>query len=279
MSGFAVFSVFFLKESSDENEAYRTLPENHNKLIRGVDQLTRYSDKCPNTLLRFYVSPEVWERLARDGILYRPGTEFCKMASDSETSQLGTIWRSLCLSDTEFEWAIQADCGPDEEWILARIAHWDREKFKSWLSSNFCWGSEFLFWKHNWYTEQHPDNFSEYHDYWNLDNFDFLSAGSIVTRPELMPNIEKFIWKYFQSGYSPCTYYHASENAWSVKHQKFAFIPLWVARICFRSDNMAVFKKNDASAAYNSFPKHRSHKTTQHSREPCHETYCFTAHF
>ena len=216
------FSVFFLKETGNPDDAHRTLPESHEKLIKGVHQLTRYSDKCPNTLLRFYVSPEVWERLARDGILYRPGTEFCKMAADSETSPLGTIWRSLCLSDTEFEWAIQADCGPDEDWILARIAHWDRHKFKSWLSPNFPWSSEFLFWEHNWYTEQHPDNFN---DYWSLANFDFLSAGSIVTRPELMPNIEKVIWKYFQSGYSPCTFYHASENAWSVLHQKPAFLP------------------------------------------------------
>ena len=219
------FSVFFLKESNNPDEEHRTLPESHEKLIKGVDQLTRYSDKCPNTLLRFYVSHEVWERLAQERILHRPGTEFCKMAADSETSQLGTIWRSLCLSDTEFEWAIQADCGPDEDWIFARIAHWDRHKFKSWLSPNFCWGSEFLFWKHNWYTEQHPDNFNDRHHYWNLDNFDFLSAGSIVTRPEFMPNIEKIIWKYFQSGYSPQTFYHASANAWSVLHQKSAFLP------------------------------------------------------
>ena len=219
------FSVFFLKETGNPDDAHRTLPESHEKLIRGVHQLTRYSDKCPNTLLRFYVSHEVWERLARDGILYRPGTEFCKMAADSETSQLGTIWRSLCLSDTEFEWAIQADCGADEDWIFARIAHWDREKFKSWLSPNFPWGSEFLFWEHNWYTEKHPDNFNDTHHYWNLANFDFLSAGSIVTRPEKMPDIEKCIWKYFQSGYSPQTFYHASANAWSVTHQKSAFLP------------------------------------------------------
>ena len=113
------FSVFFLKETGNPDDAHRTFAgEVMRKLIKGVDQLTDYPDKCPNTLLMFYVSHEVWERLARDGILYRPGTEFCKMAADSETSQLGTIWRSLCLSDTEFEWAIQADCGADEEWIF-----------------------------------------------------------------------------------------------------------------------------------------------------------------
>jgi hypothetical protein len=237
------FSVFFLKESNDPGEERRTLPENHNKLIKGVHQLTDYPDKCPNTLLRFYVSQEVWERLARDGILYRPGTEFCKMASDSETSPLGTIWRSLCLSDTEFEWAIQADCGADEEWIFARIAHWDREKFKSWLSPNFPWGSEFLFWEHNWYTEQHPDNFNDCHHYWNLANFDFLSAGSIVTRPEKMPDIEKCIWKYFQSGYSPQTFYHASADAWSVTHQKSAFLPYGWEGFAFDQEIWRFLKK------------------------------------
>jgi hypothetical protein len=237
------FSVFFLKESNDPGEERRTLPENHNKLIKGVHQLTDYPDKCPNTLLRFYVSQEVWERLARDGILYRPGTEFCKMASDSETSPLGTIWRSLCLSDTEFEWAIQADCGADEDWILARIAHWDREKFKSWLSPNFPWGSEFLFWEHNWYTEQHPDNFNDCHHYWNLANFDFLSAGSIVTRPEKMPDIEKCIWKYFQSGYSPQTFYHASADAWSVTHQKSAFLPYGWEGFAFDQEIWRFLKK------------------------------------
>ena len=82
-----------------------------------------------------------------------------------------------------------------------------------------------LFWEHNWYTEQHPDNFNDCHHYWNLANFDFLSAGSIVTRPEKMPDIEKCIWKYFQSGYSPQTFYHASADAWSVTHQKSAFLP------------------------------------------------------
>ena len=35
------FSVFFLKESNDPDEERRTLPENHNKLIKGVHQLTR----------------------------------------------------------------------------------------------------------------------------------------------------------------------------------------------------------------------------------------------
>ena len=219
------FSVFFLKGTNDpEHQDHRYTAENHDKLIAGVDRLTSYEERCPETLLRFYVSPEVWERLASEGILYRPNTEFFKMRFASESSQLGTVWRMLCLSDPNFEWAIQADCAPDEDWILARIAHWDRHKFKSWSAPEngrtFNWAGEYLFFDNNWDPDLRDHTFHPENRAWNLNNIDFMSSGGIVTRPAEMPDMNLILERYISQAASMLTFYHAEADVFSYIHQR-----------------------------------------------------------
>ena len=149
------FSVFFLKytmESQTEHQG-RIISEIHEKLIQGVRSLIEFPDRCPETLLRFYVSAEAWERLAAENLLHSEGTEFYKMAYPSEDSQLGTIWRMMALFDKEFAWAIQTDVptkpAREDEWVYARIADWGRQTFKDWLEKNtgqdWAWVGEYLF--------------------------------------------------------------------------------------------------------------------------------------
>lgn len=208
------FSVFFLKNSHNNHpeHEHRTLPETHDQLIRGVQELINYPKRCPETLLRFYVSAEVWERLAAERILHTaPNTEFYKMRYDSEESNIGATWRMLCLSDTEFEWAIETDCAPHEpkdEWIYERIEDKKRDFFKRWLSENgrFNWAGEFLLYPHNWDPAQGELKIG------NIENFDFLSGGGIVTRPSEMPNVETLISRYVSERLNCLVYYHAGEN-------------------------------------------------------------------
>lgn len=213
------FSVFFLKDSGMSD--YTVLPDAHNRLLEGVDALSSYDERCPKTLLRFYVSKEVWERLAKTGVLYRPHTEFYQMAYPSEETQLGVIWRFLCLSDTDFEWAIQADCAPDEDWVFSRIAHWSRAEFKQWLSVDefstreFPIAGEYLFFDGNW--KMGNLKFKEYVDsiFCRVDYHDFLSGGGVVTRPKKMPDIEKLILRYLYERSRPNVFYHAAADKWT----------------------------------------------------------------
>ena len=225
------FSVFFLKASAVKEHEHRCKPESHDKLIKGVDHLTNYAERCPDTLLRFYVSPEVWERLDQTGILQRPDTEFFKMRFDSEETQFGVIWRMLCLSDKDFEWAIQADCAPDEEWIFVRIADWSRGEFKKWLSpskqtpTGFSWAGEYLFFDGNWSLGLDSDCMNPSNLAWNLESYDFMSAGGIVTRPAQMPDMKRFIPQYTLQLSSPLKWYHKEADAWTTIPQRCELLP------------------------------------------------------
>ena len=207
------FSVFFMKDAHNPNteHAHRTLPETHANLIKGVSELLSYPDRCPETLLRFYVSAEVWDRLSAEGLLSAPDTEFCKMVYNSEESNLGTMWRLMCLSDAEFQWAIETDCAPSspkEHWIYPRIDKNHREFFKRWLTAHrtFSYGSEFLIYPHNWDPEQGELRVG------NMQNNDFLSSGSIVSRPKEMPDIENLVRRHIAERLNPHVFYHKGEN-------------------------------------------------------------------
>ena len=211
-------SAFFLKvlDRFQDDHVRRTQPETHNKLIEGVRAMIEYEDRCPETLLRFYVSPEVWERLAQEDLLNSESTEFYKMAYHSEDSQIGTIWRMLALFDKEFEWAIEADVAPDEQWIFARIAHWDRHTFYDWIEKNteqaYAYAGEYLIHTENYSAAQHSFCWDD--DYWDTGDFDFISAGGIVTRPERMPSPESVIHRHIMERPLNSTFYHAGEHVW-----------------------------------------------------------------
>ena len=209
-------SVFFMKFTAED--FHRTTPETHNKLIEGVRAMIEYENRCPETLLRFYVSAEVWERLAQENLLNSKDTEFYKMAYPSEDSQLGIIWRMLALFDKEFEWAIEADVAPDEDWIFARIAHWDRHTFYNWLEKNaeqpWAWAGEYLIYEKNYGEDPKPYWSKNNNMYWDLAAFDYISAGGIVTRPERMPAPESVIHRHIMERPLNLTYYHASEDVW-----------------------------------------------------------------
>lgn len=216
------FSVFFLKYTmgSQTEHQGRTTSEKHEQLIQGVRSLIEFPDRCPETLLRFYVSPEVWERLAEEGLLHAKGVEFYKMTYSSEDSQLGAIWRMLALFDKDFSWAIETDVPtkpvPEDDWIYARIADWDRQTFKDWLEKNtdrdWAWAGEYLFFYRNFTNEQYL--FHEKHRAWNVSQFDYLSGGGIVTRPERMPSAESVIHQHLAERSLHLTYYHAGQDVW-----------------------------------------------------------------
>ena len=222
------FSVFFLKKVHNPRteHAHRALPETHDRLIKGVQELVEYPDRCPEMVLRFYVSPEVFDVLADKGILYdAKNTEFYKMAYNSEESIIGATWRMLCLSDIQFEWAIEADCAPydtNEAWIYDRIKGSSRDFFKRWLTEKkgFNWAGEFLFHEPNW-TERQEELVIG-----NMENFDFLSGGGIVTHPNEMLNVETIIAGYVSERLNPFVFYHAGENVVSKVNLRTSAVPL-----------------------------------------------------
>lgn len=212
------FSVFFLKHVMDSQTEHlqRVSIEKHENLIQGVRELIEFPDRCPETLLRFYVSANAWERLAEEGLLTAKDVEFYKMAYPSEDSQFGALWRMMALFDKRFQWAIQADVGSGEEWILARIAHWGRQTFYDWLEKNtgqdWAWAGEYLFCDKNLTNDQIV--FNDKHRAWDISLFDFISAGGIVTRPERMPKVESVLHRHLAERPLHFTYYHADEDVW-----------------------------------------------------------------
>ena len=223
------FSVFFLKFAYDGHKD-RIQPEKHQRLIRGVETLCSYPDRYEDMVLRFYVSEEVWEILYKSDVLYTPGTEFYKMAFSSEESQLGAIWRMLCLSDGQFEYAIETDVAPDENWIFMRIQENGLNEFKSLLLPDKDYMSEFLIWEHNWYNDDASDNFKPDHIhtphiFWDIGNLDFASGGGITTRPNQMPDIEPLIWRFIENYATQRNFYHAESDVWTATHQRKFFIP------------------------------------------------------
>lgn len=214
--GLSAFFLKFLTPAQGEHN-HRIQPKTHNKLIEGVRTMIAYKDRCPETLLRFYVSAEVWERLAQENLLNTEDTEFYKMAYPSEDSQLGTIWRMLALFDKEFEWAIETDIAPDEGWIFARIAHWDRPMLYNWVEKNaahtYTWAGEYLIYEGNYSEKQNLFCGSSRHC--DPGPFDYMSGGGIVTRPERMPSPESVIHRYIMERPLSLTYYHAGADVWS----------------------------------------------------------------
>ena len=216
------FSVFFLKYVMDSQTEHleRKTTEKYENLIRGVRELIEFPDRCPETLLRFYVSPDAWERLAQEGLLKTKDVEFYKMAYPSEDSQFGALWRMMALFDKRFQWAIQTDVptkpAPEDEWVYARIADWDRQTFKDWLEKNtgrnWAWAGEYLFFNRNFSNVQHL--FHEKHRAWNVSQFDYLSGGGIVTRPERMPPVEAVLHRHLAERPLHLTFYHADKDVW-----------------------------------------------------------------
>lgn len=212
------FSVFFLKHVMDSQTEHlqRISTEKHETLIQGVRELIEFPNRCPETLLRFYVSADAWERLAEEGLLHAKDVEFYKMAYPSEDSQFGALWRMMALFDKRFQWAIQADVGSGEEWILARIAHWGRQTFYDWLEKNtgqdWAWAGEYLLCDKNLTNDQIV--FHDKHRAWDISLFDFISAGGIVTRPERMPKVESVLHRHLAERPLHFTYYHADKDVW-----------------------------------------------------------------
>ena len=212
------FSVFFLKHVMDSQTEHlqRVSTEKHENLIQGVQELIEFPERCPETLLRFYVSADAWERLAEEGLLHAKDVEFYKMAYPSEDSQFGALWRMMALFDERYQWAIQADVGVGEEWILARIAKWGRQTFYDWLEKNtgqdWAWAGEYLFCEKNLTNDQIV--FHDKHRAWDISLFDFISAGGIVTRPERMPKVESVLHRHLAERPLHFTYYHADEDVW-----------------------------------------------------------------
>ena len=220
------FSIFFLKEGGPIPN--RVDPSRHDEFIDTVEKLATYPDKADNVLLRFYVSPEAWERLHKRGYFQLPDTEFCKMRFPSEDSQIGCVWRMLALSDRRFEWAIQTEC-EDEAWCKARIAYWDQDKIKKWLTSNnanFALGSEILIDSNYWnitmkkniswgeFSCEGPNGIALWH-HLDLARLDYLSSGGITTRPERMPDARQILHRYIAQRPIQHVMYHQSENRWT----------------------------------------------------------------
>ena len=165
-----------------------------------------------------------WVRSASDTISSEK-----KNSDNSDKNILN--WRMLCLSDRNFEWAIQADCAPDEEWINARIAHWSRDEFKSWLSpsketpSGFTWAGEYLFFSGNWSIGEINDCMNPSNLAWNLESYDFLSGGGIVTRPDQMPDMNLLIPRYVLQLDKRLTWYHAESDVWTTISQREGILP------------------------------------------------------
>ena len=212
------FSVFFLKYVMDSQTEHleRKTAEKYENLIQGVRELIEFPDRCPETLLRFYVSPDAWERLAQEGLLKTKDVEFYKMAYPSEDSQFGTLWRMMALFDKRFQWAIQADVGAGEQWILGRIADWDRQLFYNWLEKNtsrdWTWAGEYLFCDKNFTNDQSV--FHDKHRAWDISLFDYISAGGIVTRPGRMPPVEAVLHRHLAERPLHFTFYHADKDVW-----------------------------------------------------------------
>lgn len=216
------FSVFFLKYVMDWQTEHleRKTAEKHENLIQGVRKLVEFPDRCPETLLRFYVSPEAWEWLAKEELLNAKDVEFYKMAYPSEDSQFGTLWRMMALFDKRFQWAIETDVptkpGQEDDWVYARIADWDRQLFYDWLEKNtgqdWAWAGEYLFCDKNFTNDRHV--FHDKHRAWDISLFDFISAGGIVTRPERMPKVESVLHQHLAERPLHFTFYHADRDAW-----------------------------------------------------------------
>ena len=101
--------------------------------IDGVEnQVRNIQPSCPDILFRYYVSGEMWDALAKRGLIGLPGAEFVKMRHSSSYSRMGTFWRFLGLNDNRFKIAFTGDVDDLYEfapsiWELEKLTE-DREK-------------------------------------------------------------------------------------------------------------------------------------------------------
>ena len=201
------FSVYFMKEYVYPGQEHRVQPETHAKLVDGVEVLVDYQERSPETVLRFHVSPEAWEAIAKRGLMGREHTQFYKMGHASEDSQVGTMWRMMVLDDSDYEYAIQTDVAPDEEWIFPRITDWGQREFLERLKPErfFLAGETYLDEYEEFKKELLPniDFIRSSHgdgirfpmlEVFNL--LDHITCGGITTIPEKMPNLVPLFAKY-----------------------------------------------------------------------------------
>ena len=205
------FSVFFMKHVFHEEQLYRETWENHQKLIDGVKALIDHPDRSQETVLRFYVSPEAWDAIAAQGLLNSEHTQFYKMLHPSEDSQVGTMWRLLVLDDSDYEYAIETDVAPDEDWIFPRITDSGHSDFLKRLSK-FAIAGEVQALPYR--TEIGVGLRTPIVDYTNLTRFDHLTAGGIVTMPKTIPPLVPLFCKYLETD-STLTLFHYENNTWT----------------------------------------------------------------
>ena len=220
------FCVYFMKETIYPGEARREQPENHAKLIDGVEALIDFPDRSPSTVLRFYVSPESWEVITKRGLFDREHTQFYKMHYPSEDSQIGTMWRLMVLDDSDYEYAIQTDVAPDEPWIFARITEWGQRDFLKRLSpQRFYLGGEIYI---SEYRKPDPYVASKEHvlaiheeggiypipEILNILEFDHITCGGITTIPSKMPKLVPLFCKYL-SMCSTLTIFNCESGRWT----------------------------------------------------------------
>ena len=78
--------------------------------IDGVEhQVRNVQPNCPEILFRYYISGEMWEVVAKRGLIRLPGVEFVKMRHSSKHSRIGTFWRFMGLNDNRFEIVFTSD--------------------------------------------------------------------------------------------------------------------------------------------------------------------------
>ena len=191
------FSVYFLKHALNPTQLHRETSEIHQKLIDGVELLIDHPERSQETVLRFYVSAEAWDAIAERGLLNREHTQFYKMLHPSEDSQIGTMWRLLVLDDSGYEYAIETDVAPDEDWIIPRITDEGHQDFLKRLSRFAITGEiQALEYHHDTTNIEIRTAIAEYPD---LTRFDHLTAGGIVTIPREMPRLVPLFCEYLET--------------------------------------------------------------------------------
>lgn len=220
------FSVFFLKNALNEAQRHRETPETHQKLINGVETLINHLDRSEETVLRFYVSPEAWEAIAARGLFNQEHTQFYKMRHASEASQVGTMWRLLALDDSDYEYAIETDVAPDEEWIFPRITDWGHREFLKRLSPDrFYIAGEVQVYEYRPDASKLEERTSVV-EYPNLTRFDHLTAGGIITIPRKMPCLVPLFCKYLEIS-SDLTIFNCEFHTWTNLRQDNHFFYGW----------------------------------------------------
>lgn len=229
------FSLYFMKATFYEGQERRESPETHQKLVDGVEVLVDYHERSPETVLRFYVSPEAWEAVAARGLFNREHTQFYKMQHGSEDSQVGTMWRLLALDDSDYEYAIQTDVAPDEPWILARITDWGQREFLERLSS-FNMSGEVYFDTWAEYAKEFHDTmddikgtYKDGHRYPWMDimrGIDHLTPGGITTRPSTIPRLVPLFCEYL-TGSGLLTLFNCETRRWTKFEQDDPFYHGW----------------------------------------------------